>query len=692
MKMMMLIVACLLSGPVLAQNLVNGLQCPTNQPILIPVDQRVGFVHASDGYVFTIDERSDIEMYRVVGIGDLELVARGQVGSLNPDEIERAEFEDGILYLLWSGDLISVDFTDPSNPVLYDYPEDGSVYSFDVDGRILYLSFYEEGLQSVDYSNPSEPIELWHEPGTSRPRMFVCEDRLFAMYYSNIRVYDISDPAHPELILDDDDNRSARHADMQGSLIAVAESFRLTLYHYTPDVGFERASSVNGHRADRVQLDGDRLYALSDHSGLHVFDISDPARPQLDSWVMDRSRLGSFGVNTGIVYVPGWDYDAPSINAFDLRQPNHGALSITDMQGSAVAVKDNFLYLQDRYEGLSVFDCADARQPELVYSEGINRSRGRSALIHNNWLFSSAGDVHLYDITDPAAPQLISSANISARWMHFEFPLLYTCINEGGWSSFSIIDYSRPQTPIVLDQLIFDNTMLGDFEIVGGIACSPSLYNGLIRIDVRNPYDMKVYEPILRDYRMYPGIARFNDLVVILRDSTENDFMGVSVIDPFAPNGAAEISYYNDYVVYPGNYSTAIDTGIGMVVHRDTLFVSEEHIYTYDLSDPLNVRFLSQWDNRMSGGIEVVTDMMIENDRLYAVNTNHDVAIYSAGVCADCPADYDRDLANSPADVPLFIDAFTSHNPAADINGDGTLSFFDVAAFLSAYQEPCVVD
>jgi hypothetical protein len=689
---MLLILISLFSQVACGQGLVNGLQCPSNQPIHIPADQQVGFVYASDGYVFTINERNELDMYRVVGIGDLEHVARVQVGSLNPGDIERVEFEEGILYLLWRGDLRAVDFSDPSNPTLYDYPEDDWVYSFDVDGHMLYLSFEDEGLQSVDYSNPAEPIELWHEPGTYRSRMFVSGNRLFAMSYSVIRVYDITDPADPELILIDDENRTARHADMQGSLIAVAESSRLTLYEYTPDVGFSRISSVNGHRAERVQLVADRLYAMSDHSGLHVYDISDPAQPKLDSWVMDRSQQVSFGVNTGIVFTPGWDYDAPSINAFDLRQPNHAALSITDLQGSAVVVKDNLLYMQDRFEGLSVYDCADARQPELMYSEGMNRSQGRSALIHNNWLFSVAGSVHLYDISEPSQPQLISSISSSARWMQFDFPLLYTCASAGGSSSFSVIDYSRPDTPILLDSLILDDVWLGDFEIVDGTAYSPSLYDGLYRIDVRNPYDLKVREPILSDHMMYPGIARSGDLLVILRDGTENFLMGISVIDPLAPGGVQEISYFDDHVVYPENFSSAIDNGIGMVIHRDTLFVSEEDIYTYDLSDPLNVRFLSQWENRMSGGNQVVTDMLIENDRLYAINTNDDVSIYNAGPCADCPADLDNDLTSTAIDASRFIESYTTGSPAADMSGDGVLNFYDVAAFLRAYHEPCVID
>ena len=40
-------------------------------------------------------------------------------------------------------------------------------------------------------------------------------------------------------------------------------------------------------------------------------------------------------------------------------------------------------------------------------------------------------------------------------------------------------------------------------------------------------------------------------------------------------------------------------------------------------------------------------------------------------------------------DVSKFLEAFGSHDPSADVNGDGEFNFFDVSTFLSAFTNGC---
>lgn len=54
-----------------------------------------------------------------------------------------------------------------------------------------------------------------------------------------------------------------------------------------------------------------------------------------------------------------------------------------------------------------------------------------------------------------------------------------------------------------------------------------------------------------------------------------------------------------------------------------------------------------------------------------------------------CLADFDGDGALSFFDVSAFIGAYNASDPAADLNGDGVLSFFDVSVFVSAYNAGC---
>ncbi len=54
-----------------------------------------------------------------------------------------------------------------------------------------------------------------------------------------------------------------------------------------------------------------------------------------------------------------------------------------------------------------------------------------------------------------------------------------------------------------------------------------------------------------------------------------------------------------------------------------------------------------------------------------------------------CPADLNGDGTLNFFDVSAFLTAFNSMNPIADFTGDGNFNFFDVSAFLQAYNAGC---
>ncbi len=59
--------------------------------------------------------------------------------------------------------------------------------------------------------------------------------------------------------------------------------------------------------------------------------------------------------------------------------------------------------------------------------------------------------------------------------------------------------------------------------------------------------------------------------------------------------------------------------------------------------------------------------------------------------CANpCPADINGDGNLNFFDVSAFLTAYNQMNPMADFNDDGEFNFFDVSAFLTAYNEGCM--
>jgi len=54
-----------------------------------------------------------------------------------------------------------------------------------------------------------------------------------------------------------------------------------------------------------------------------------------------------------------------------------------------------------------------------------------------------------------------------------------------------------------------------------------------------------------------------------------------------------------------------------------------------------------------------------------------------------CPADLTGDFVLDPTDISLFLTALSNSDPAADLYSDGLFNFFDVSAFLIAFNDGC---
>ena len=54
-----------------------------------------------------------------------------------------------------------------------------------------------------------------------------------------------------------------------------------------------------------------------------------------------------------------------------------------------------------------------------------------------------------------------------------------------------------------------------------------------------------------------------------------------------------------------------------------------------------------------------------------------------------CPGDLNGDGMLNFFDVSAFLTAYNAMDPAADFNNDGLFNFFDVSAFLTAYNAGC---
>jgi len=92
----------------------------------------------------------------------------------------------------------------------------------------------------------------------------------------------------------------------------------------------------------------------------------------------------------------------------------------------------------------------------------------------------------------------------------------------------------------------------------------------------------------------------------------------------------------------------------------------------FDANDQFRIRFIAE-----DIGSGSIVEAGVDAVNLEVVN------------CDACPADFTGDGTLDFFDVSAFLDAFNSMDPAADFSGDGSFDFFDVSAFLGAFGAGC---
>lgn len=70
-------------------------------------------------------------------------------------------------------------------------------------------------------------------------------------------------------------------------------------------------------------------------------------------------------------------------------------------------------------------------------------------------------------------------------------------------------------------------------------------------------------------------------------------------------------------------------------------------------------------------------------------DSSHTTGSFSIGATNPCPADLNGDGVLNFFDVSAFLNAFNDNSPIADLNGDGQLNFFDVSLFLNSFGAGC---
>jgi hypothetical protein len=123
----------------------------------------------------------------------------------------------------------------------------------------------------------------------------------------------------------------------------------------------------------------------------------------------------------------------------------------------------------------------------------------------------------------------------------------------------------------------------------------------------------------------------------------------------------------------------------------------EETVYLFDVSDMADPRHILSYRASDGDGVDQFGDAIASDGSRVVVGAyfdwNNGLVRGSSYVFdlpdSSCLADLNQDTELNFFDVSAFLMAYQSQDPIADFNDDGSFDFFDVSAFLSAFNAGC---
>jgi hypothetical protein len=249
--------------------------------------------------------------------------------------------------------------------------------------------------------------------------------------YDGLRIYDISDPANPTAVCFTNNGGSANEVVVAGNYVYLANSTDgLRIYDLANPTNAINVGHANDHAnnapfyfgADAVAVAGNYAYVANTGDGLRIYDVSDRAQPT------GIGHTNNGGVASGVVVVGNHVFLANYLDGFriyDVSDPTNpiNVGYATNSRASKVAVAGNYAYVANNNSGpdadvLSVYDISDLTNPlsighaTIPFAGGLV-PHGRGVAVSGKYVYLATeyGGLHLYDVSNPAIPKHVGSAN-----------------------------------------------------------------------------------------------------------------------------------------------------------------------------------------------------------------------------------------------------------------------------------------
>ncbi|KCZ71650.1 hypothetical protein ANME2D_02386 [Candidatus Methanoperedens nitroreducens] len=415
----------------------------------------------ANGYLY-VGQGTEIRVYDVSSDSKIaQLNWKNYKYKTDTDSLVRGlDLKSNYLYVASTKRFTILDISNPAKPAVVSYIEPSIVKGAEirdvkVKDNYAFLAASGAGILVIDISNKKKPslVATLKLGGYNRPwRLTVSGNYLYTAVGSDNRLYviDITSPANPSI---------------KGSWSANAGT-----------------NTFSG-----VAVKGKYAYVTEYHNGVHVVDISNPAKPVGVAKLMgmDANDIKILG-NYAYVSVRYQGFNIIDIsNPTSIKIVGKGAEIPGYIEGIFPTSKYTFLAAESK--GFGIYSTSDVTKPKLAVQIPVVGG-SHSIAVKGNYMYIGAHNdgVWVIDISNPANPVEVAYVNYAGRSEDIDIQGNYL-FTAADWGGLNIIDISNPTNPVMLTKDYGDHI---DGVIADGDYVYTSVYypnDSLGAVSITNP-------------------------------------------------------------------------------------------------------------------------------------------------------------------------------------------------------------
>ncbi len=511
-------------------------------------------------------------------------------------------------YLVSGKHLRVLDISHPQEPQqIASFTLPSAATAVQVTGGYAYLAMPKAGLSIVDVRDPPKI----HEVGRFRGEVWDLTVAQGRAYLANgtigLTVVDISEPQAPRwlgsvnrigksLALSYDDGYVALRNDRSEITLIDARN---------PKIPKIVAVHPMGCSLNAIALSQKRVLAATD-AALETIDFSAPV-PDVVSIGANFGGSRRAVIRDNILFVADWFSGLHLYDISEPASPRHLAAYHTQGSSKGVLVHGDHAFVADDDHGVQILDISNPRQPRKI-SEVATPGLAYTMRLAGNYLYLAdhRGGFHIISVADIAHPAIIGSAPTAGKAWGLEVAgdMVYVAADDAGLLVFDVSDPQHP-TQIAAHDI---GGAAEDIVIRDHLAYITSFDNGLHILDITHPA-----QPREIGHLATPGNARGIELdghIAYIADWVS----GVQVVDIADPEQPALVGAYDTIgwswgVRVQGNYAYVLDWWGGIAV--------------LDVSDPAAPALAGAYHAR-----GIIRDVVVKDSRAYVADGKNGLQIF----------------------------------------------------------------